>query len=93
MNTDIPTGHRVCTACHGEGGTDRPCTLCHGRGHMRGDTLVCEACGERAAVTFDYLMCEVCDADMAAGLDALNEGARYYVGDDEGELLVRGIKS
>ena len=89
-----------CVSCHGDGGTDRPCTACHGRGEKRAAVL-CVACGEYEASRDE--LCARCDDDVAeflcggysepwAMVGAL-DGARYYVGDDEGELLVRGIKS
>lgn len=60
--------------------------------HPANDTsLPCEACGAVDPVTAHGL-CAVCDADLAAGLDALTAGARYYVGDDEGELLARAVR-
>lgn len=88
-----------CVSCHGDGGTDRPCTACHGRGEKRA-TVLCAGCGEYEA-TRDEL-CARCDDDVSeflcggysepwAMVGAL-DGARYYVGDDEGELLTRGVR-
>lgn len=89
-----------CVSCHGDGGTDRPCTSCNGRGEKRA-TVLCAGCGEYEA-TRDEL-CARCDDDVAEFLGAGRDeaftlvgleysAARYYVGDDEGELLTRGVR-
>lgn len=47
-----------------------------------GSVLLCENGCRRPAASKDHLLCVEC-------VEA--EGARYFVGDDEGELLSRGI--
>lgn len=96
MTTDTLT---PCVHCDGNGGTDRPCTMCHGRGERRA-LVLCDGCGEYEA-TRDGL-CMRCDDDVREFLDrgyddpasmlGALDGARYYTGDDEGELLVRGVR-
>lgn len=88
-----------CVSCHGDGGTDRPCTSCNGRGEKRHAAL-CVACGEYEASRDE--LCARCDDDvtefLCGGLAepwsmvGANDGARYYTGDDEGELLTRGVR-
>ena len=88
-----------CGDCNGSGGTDRPCVACHGRGERRA-LVLCDGCGEYEA-TRDGL-CMRCDDDVREFLDrgydepwsmlGALDGARYYVGDDEGELLARGVR-
>lgn len=89
-----------CVHCDGTGGTDRECTSCHGRGEKRTAAL-CVACGEYEA-TRDEL-CARCDDDVTEFLCGGRDepftlvgleysAARYYVGDDEGELLARGVR-
>ena len=89
-----------CVHCDGNGGTDRECTACHGRGERRA-LVLCDGCGEYEA-TRDGL-CARCDDDVMEFLGAGRDeaftltgleysAARYYVGDDEGELLTRGVR-
>lgn len=72
-----------CNHCDGTGGTDRRCVVCHGRGEVR---ALCDGCGERRA-SRDGL-CDVCDADV----DAHYAAARFYFGDAEGELRMKGYR-
>lgn len=65
--------------------------------------LLCDACGEGAALRAGGF-CHRCademgvhhaaraEADAAAMLELLDDPARFLVGDDEGELLARGIR-
>lgn len=94
-NTDSLT---PCVHCDGNGGTDRPCGACHGRGERR-TAVLCVACGEYEASRDE--LCARCDDDVTEFLcGGYSEpwamvgadGARYYVGDDEGELLARGVR-
>lgn len=50
--------------------------------------LLCDACGRAEAVRDGY--CAACRADIEQHLDG---GAAYFVGDDEGELLARGVST
>jgi len=98
------TAHTMapCGDCNGTGGIDRPCGACHGEGERLSPMVLCVACGEYEA-TRDEL-CARCDDDVTEFLCGGREepwamvgaeydtGARYYVGDDEGELLARGVR-
>lgn len=50
--------------------------------------LLCDGCGRNEAVRDGY--CGACRADIETALDG---GAAYFVGDDEGELLARGVST
>lgn len=49
--------------------------------------LLCDACGREEATAEGY--CDGCRADIEAAID---ERARYYVGDPEGECFLAGIR-
>ena len=96
MNANDTNTMVDCGDCNASGGTDRPCPACHGRG-VRRALVLCEACGEYEA-TRDGL-CSICDDDVREFLGGGTVesfdvyAARFYYGDDEGELLARGLKS
>lgn len=102
-NTTNTSTVSPCHHCNGTGGTLDHCTACHGRGETARALVLCAGCGEYEA-TRDEL-CAICDADVMEFLGAGRDepwstvgtepaivGARYYFGDDEGELLVKGYR-